>query len=365
MAWGIRVLLDLVVGSNENRDRDPYQVYPPVYRWLMAVSASVILVIAMVLVMEPLGNLTSLRNVAVVVWVLATEPFVWNVLVRDRSHPMAYAGLIVMNLAALITFVVMHQHNDPVSVFYFLVVLAALDFAFDTPMLNRVIPLAMLLSLGGVMPPFPISVGLTLAFILVLREIRAYFYRRYSLRTLDALRKEITQAKDAGYRDELTGLFTRAIMPDQVEGLFSYCRETNQPFGLVMFDIDRLKSANDTNGHQFGDRVIAHAASLILAAKRTEDFAVRYGGDELMLVTTGVDDYASLLAIADRIRERVRENPIEDFTVTLSIGCMLFPVTDAADFADVLRKADRALYAAKQRGRDRVVCADDPEVFTA
>lgn len=356
-------LLDYFTGTTTlAREADSYADLTLPYRVFFSVLTLFVFALALLPTAGGLSGPGTPLRLLVFAAVMATEPFLWNLFVRDRSHLWAYVGLVVLNLMLLEAFFLL-QPGDRNQAFYFLIALAAFDFAADAPLINRAIPLAILLSLTGVLPLFSAGVAAALFAILVLREFRVYFQRQHHHRTLESLRDEVRRAKDAGHRDELTQLYNRSILTEQVQDLFAYCQEMGLPFGLIFFDIDHLKTANDKYGHPFGDEVISQVASLLMGTMRPEDFAIRFGGDELLLITTSVSSYAALRSISERIRERVRGTMLRDFTVTLSVGCMLFPASAAVDLQDVIRKADHALYAAKRRGRDRVVCYCDEEAL--
>ncbi len=129
-----------------------------------------------------------------------------------------------------------------------------------------------------------------------------------------------------------------------------------------MFDIDHFKKVNDTYGHLAGDRVLVAVAAAARRALREGDVLVRYGGEEFVAVLPGasLDDAAQ---IAERIRHACADLEIQDagaaIRVTLSAGVTSWPMIPAKEELEVVRRADEALYAAKNAGRNRVVRAHE------
>jgi diguanylate cyclase (GGDEF)-like protein len=121
-----------------------------------------------------------------------------------------------------------------------------------------------------------------------------------------------------------------------------------------MIDIDHFKRVNDTYGHPVGDLVLQHVATSIARAVRPGDVAVRFGGEEFLVVLSGVDG-ASSRAIAERIRAGVADPGPDQPTITASVGIALRHRNQGCD--NLVRRADEALYAAKAAGRDQVAVA--------
>ena len=177
---------------------------------------------------------------------------------------------------------------------------------------------------------------------------------RYALKlgeTLEALRELAT-------RDELTGLSNRREFDRTIREERERALRFGHPLGLILVDVDRFKSINDTHGHPVGDAVLHEMARLLVREVRTVDRVARVGGEEfaLLLVQTNA---ASTLDVAGRLCATVAG---ESFTsvgvvglrVTISAGVASLP-NDARTAEDLVAAADKSLYAAKQRGRNRVV----------
>jgi diguanylate cyclase (GGDEF)-like protein len=165
---------------------------------------------------------------------------------------------------------------------------------------------------------------------------------------------------DISSRDSLTGLFTRWYVLDKIEAEMNRALRHGSPMSLLMIDVDHFKQVNDSFGHQTGDMVLQHLGQLLRDSCRMYDVPGRYGGEEfcLMLPETRLEN---TLAVAERIRRRVESTPMgaSDGTirVTASIGiAALDNIPDEAlmGAASLIERADRALYSAKDNGRNRI-----------
>jgi diguanylate cyclase (GGDEF)-like protein len=136
-------------------------------------------------------------------------------------------------------------------------------------------------------------------------------------------------------------------------------RELGRPLSVLFCDLDHFKGYNDANGHSAGDVVLREVAHMIEQSVRNIDIAGRYGGEEfvVLLVETG---RADALMIAERIRERIGAAGFSAHgtPLTVSIGVAGYP-EDSGRREELLDEADRAMYLAKQRGRDQVVAAGE------
>jgi diguanylate cyclase (GGDEF)-like protein len=170
-------------------------------------------------------------------------------------------------------------------------------------------------------------------------------------------------------RDSLTGLFNRRHMEESLQRELCRAARHKAQVPVLMMDLDNFKQFNDTYGHAAGDILLREFSSIMTAQIRGSDIACRYGGEEFLaiLVDATLDD---ALLRAQSLREQVRDmrvrNGSEVFRrVTVSIGVAAFP-DHGTSISQILSAADKALYAAKAEGRDRVVAAQDlvdPEVI--
>lgn len=157
--------------------------------------------------------------------------------------------------------------------------------------------------------------------------------------------------------DGLTGVANRRSFNESFSREFERARRYNEPLSLAIIDLDFLKKINDTYGHKAGDDAIASIGKLLKQSSRVSDVAARYGGEEFCLLLPNTEtDMAEQLA--ERIRRKINEAHIEGpGTISASIGVACYP--SHADDPDLLfQKADAALYAAKQNGRNQVHVAN-------
>ena len=157
--------------------------------------------------------------------------------------------------------------------------------------------------------------------------------------------------------DGLTGVYNRREFNRLLTVEIERSRRDHQPVAMVMVDIDHFKSINDTYGHQSGDDALRWVSSLLKREIRPGDIVARYGGEEfaLILPNTNGEDAG---AVAERIRHKMERElvPIQKgmtISVTASLGCAIFPhVGDSEEL--LMNAADKALYRAKETGRNRV-----------
>jgi diguanylate cyclase (GGDEF)-like protein len=152
-------------------------------------------------------------------------------------------------------------------------------------------------------------------------------------------------------KDGLTGLYNRRSFEQMITMQFSYLERHEIPFSLLMIDIDNFKRYNDTNGHPAGDSLLKKAAEVFRNSVRDSDSVCRYGGEEFVIMLPQADK-----RIAQLIAERIRVQASVYLPATVSIGLAAFP-DDAKDQHAIVKKADEALYAAKQTGKNKVCAA--------
>jgi diguanylate cyclase (GGDEF)-like protein len=162
--------------------------------------------------------------------------------------------------------------------------------------------------------------------------------------------------REASITDELTGLRNRRYLMQRFNEEFERSRRLGRPLGFFMLDLDHFKSINDSCGHPFGDLVLKTVARSIADAIREYDIAGRYGGEEFGVVVSETTP-DSLILLAERIRESIATLSIGDaltcVRVTVSIGVAVLETDDTPEI--LLKRADAALYQAKNEGRNRTV----------
>ncbi|SEL50938.1 diguanylate cyclase (GGDEF) domain-containing protein [Pseudoxanthomonas sp. GM95] len=168
-------------------------------------------------------------------------------------------------------------------------------------------------------------------------------------------------------REPLTGLFNRRYLEESLSRELSRCERRGLPLAVMMLDLDHFKRFNDTHGHPGGDALLAGFGKLLQSLSREEDIACRYGGEEFTLILPEAAPQAAL-ARAEQIRAAVEAMRVQHLgkdlpPVTVSIG-LAFAPDDGGDPESLVRHADRALYKAKSRGRNRVESNRDPRQST-
>lgn len=165
--------------------------------------------------------------------------------------------------------------------------------------------------------------------------------------------------------DRLTGLANRYGMETHGMEVFQKSIEQDQSIGVLMLDIDHFKLVNDTYGHSYGDVVLRSIGEAIRNQIRTKDYAIRYGGEEFVVLLPGLTSRESLI-VAERLRVKISQTVIEKDRKlpTVSIG-IYSAVPGALDILhEFIRKADLALYTAKEAGRNRSrVWSTSPEFY--
>jgi two-component system cell cycle response regulator len=185
---------------------------------------------------------------------------------------------------------------------------------------------------------------------------------------LAASKQQLSEANDKLRRisltDGLTGIDNRRCLEDRLHEMWQHSLRLHEPIALIMCDIDKFKSVNDTFGHQAGDSVLKEIAKLLKDEAREIDRVGRYGGEEFLLILPGTVLDAAV-TFAERLREKVDGHTFSyaggTLTRTISCGVAASPHPRVKDQEALLRAADDALYVAKGTGRNRVVRFDSAE----
>jgi diguanylate cyclase (GGDEF)-like protein len=159
--------------------------------------------------------------------------------------------------------------------------------------------------------------------------------------------------------DPLTGIYNRRQFYDLGQREFTRALRFNHPLSLILFDIDRFKNVNDSYGHTTGDLVLKTLTSRIREMIREIDIPGRYGGEEFGIILPETSAQAAEI-VADRLRTEAAMKPIpagqENVAITLSLG-IAESNSETPDFAALVARADNAMYAAKNAGRNQIVIA--------
>ena len=195
-----------------------------------------------------------------------------------------------------------------------------------------------------------------------LRDMNAYLELKIHERTeslLDTQRELIednTELSRIALSDSLTGLSNRAHMNQLLHKEFSRFERHKQKFCIIMLDIDHFKQINDKFGHDVGDMVMVQIADRFKKSIRTADSVARWGGEEFLFccAMTNQDEVQS---IAENIRHLIADEPFETAgTITVSLGCA--QIEKGEEVTALIKRADIALYEAKNNGRNQTVFAD-------
>ncbi|MDC0864979.1 PleD family two-component system response regulator [Rickettsiaceae bacterium] len=174
----------------------------------------------------------------------------------------------------------------------------------------------------------------------------------------DTLRSVLEESVDLSTKDGLTGLFNRRYFDIHIKQMIEKIKNSERTMSMMILDMDHFKKVNDTYGHPAGDAVLKKLAQTLKSSFRVTDLIARYGGEEFVVLLSNVDIKQST-ELAKKIRNAVREN---DFIIpehkkplkkTVSVGVAEFDPKESLE--DFIMRADKALYKAKNSGRDKVV----------
>ena len=173
--------------------------------------------------------------------------------------------------------------------------------------------------------------------------------------------------RDQATRDQLTGIWNRAMVMDLLSEELARAGREGTSLGIVMADLDHFKAVNDTYGHAMGDLVLRATADAMRDAVRRYDSIGRYGGEEFLILLPGCDE-SNALSHAERLRQAVSRVAVSAKDVirpTVSLGVAVARQGTSQDPIDLLQAADDALYQAKRGGRNRIELCQVVEPFCA
>jgi diguanylate cyclase (GGDEF)-like protein len=217
-----------------------------------------------------------------------------------------------------------------------------------------------LLALGMAVIRSHFYVGITaIVVVLGVYGIRTTILQNRYLRSQKELREARDRLEEMSLKDALTNVANRRCFDLVIEQEWNRAIRSQSPLSLLLIDVDYFKSLNDMHGHRYGDRcLVMISAALQSVLPRSNDLLARYGGEEFAVILPGTE-MSGASSVADRMRDAVRclqiqnQTTIGDFT-TVSIGIAVYEFPQAGSVADLVEASDRALYEAKQKGRNRI-----------
>lgn len=171
-------------------------------------------------------------------------------------------------------------------------------------------------------------------------------------------KKLMEMLKESSLRDAMTGLFNRRFLEEYLAKTMPQVVRNNAKVGILMIDMDHFKMVNDTYGHDIGDAVLKRLSRTISESIREGDLAVRYGGEEFLVLLHGLNGEEDAINVAEKLRNKVSQMKMKAGSTilhkTVSIGISMFP-SDTDSVWKCIKFADIALYRAKEAGRNRVI----------
>jgi diguanylate cyclase (GGDEF)-like protein len=174
-------------------------------------------------------------------------------------------------------------------------------------------------------------------------------------------RQERDTAKEHAERDALTGVLNRGGIEYRLDWAILERRREHIPLSLLFIDLDVFKQINDRHGHAFGDHCLRAVTRVISEEFQYGDQLGRLGGEEFVLVLTGVDGRAAA-TLAERVRAKIARHcrVVDEIEVGLTVSVGVAECTAEDTVASLIKRADEAMYRAKRAGGNQVVAGDDP-----
>ncbi len=202
---------------------------------------------------------------------------------------------------------------------------------------------------------------LVVPFIFFFGAIFIYLVCSLSLKTTEDLRR-IYILEQETITDPLTGMFNRRYLDRRIAEEFQRAMRFVQTFSIFLLDIDHFKIVNDLYGHQVGDAVLQKLGHLLMASVREVDVVIRYGGEEILVILPNTSK-ENAVELAERLRQQIETTVMvaavprqPAINITVSIGVAEYQFSDGWDNGQkVVERADKALYRAKEKGRNQVL----------
>jgi diguanylate cyclase (GGDEF)-like protein len=158
--------------------------------------------------------------------------------------------------------------------------------------------------------------------------------------------------REISIRDKLTGIYNRRKLEEILQDIYQKAERYNNAFSVVLLDLDHFKKINDNYGHQVGDQVLKEVSSILLESIRNVDDCGRWGGEEFLIILPETE-LSSAVTLAKRLRKEIEEYKFSNIDIlTSSFGVASY--SPEKEIKDIIKEADEALYAAKEKGRNRV-----------
>lgn len=174
---------------------------------------------------------------------------------------------------------------------------------------------------------------------------------------LDKIEDQQVRLRDLALKDQLTSLYNRHYLMDIAPQKISEAHRHKIPLSFVLLDVDKFKLINDTYGHDTGDIVLSAMGELLKTCCRREDIVARFGGEEFVIILTHCDKENAIKKM-DTLRETLAALKPANLDVTASFGVTSLAFDNESGFAELFSAADKAVYRAKDEGRNRVVYQD-------
>jgi len=158
---------------------------------------------------------------------------------------------------------------------------------------------------------------------------------------------------DQANHDSMTGLYNRRSFYHISQKILNLSQRKFEEIHVIMLDIDNFKSINDTYGHDMGDKVIVSLSNTLIKNMRKSDIIARWGGEEFLILLSNTNE-KSTLNKAEKIRTSIASMKVDEIQFTVSVGVSSFDYTEDATIDDAIKKADNALYEAKNSGKNKV-----------
>lgn len=177
------------------------------------------------------------------------------------------------------------------------------------------------------------------------------------------IRYAVDKIKQVSDTDELTGIYNMRAFSSTLQRAFRQAVRYGHALSVVMIDSDNLKQINDAYGHDSGNRLLQHLVRCVREQLRGSDVMARFGGDEFIVLLPETNNKGAL-EMAERIRKAIEVSRLDmrtgDTSITVSLGVASYP-DDGGNLEVILEKADKAMYRAKQHGRNRVIAYNEDE----